>query len=304
MDFNNKHIVLIILIIIIFVFIYNYDIYVIEKGEPLCKPIYIVKKELSPKILNDLSEFEKVAISEALTTDYVGNIDLNSNPNNEFKLPSKSLLSFAQNNLEIKDPNKLNVMDSVVKVLSYIPTNLSEKQIEEMLQYFSVIYQSSDSLNSFYNTISSSTKINSSPYNTKYSQLILFLIGKFNNDYTMCNTAKYIETIHVVPSNVKIVPTQIEQHNIEQHNTEQHNIEQSNIENEIISEIENEIDKEFTSTIMLQQGKKKRKNKGKIKNIRFDDSQSMNNNNCNCLTECNTQLESYNNIGYDSFAHI
>lgn len=199
MDFNNKHIVLIILIIIIFVFVYNYDVYVIGKGESLCKPIYVVKRELSPEIINELSESEKVVINEAFTTDYFGNIDMNSDENNNYKLPPKSLLSF--NIPDIKDPNKTAVMESVIKVLSYIPTNISESDIKEMLEYFGLIYQTSDSLESFYKNVSNSTKIKTAPYNTKYSQLILFLIGKFNNDYTFFKSEYNSENIKF-PSSV------------------------------------------------------------------------------------------------------
>jgi hypothetical protein len=192
MDFNNKHVVLIILVIIIFVFVYNYDVYVIGKGESLCKPIYVVKRELDPEIIKELSESEKVVINEAFTTDYFGNIDLDSSPDNEYQLPPKSLLSFHVP--EIKDPNKTSIMDSVIKVLSYIPTNIKEPEVKEMLEYFGLIFQTSDSLEAFYKSVSSSTKIKSSPYNTKYSQLILFLIGKFNNDYALykskCNSQK------------------------------------------------------------------------------------------------------------------
>ena len=48
MNFTNKHIVLIIIAIIIIAFIYNYDVYIVQKNQPICKPIYVTKKILTP----------------------------------------------------------------------------------------------------------------------------------------------------------------------------------------------------------------------------------------------------------------
>ncbi|AYV80253.1 MAG: hypothetical protein Gaeavirus22_1 [Gaeavirus sp.] len=86
----------------------------------------------------------------------------------------------------VTDKKKVKVMDSVVKILSNIPTTIDINTIKQMVEYFAIIYQTATSLEIFYQNISSSTKIKESPYNTKYAQLILFLIGKFNNDVDSC----------------------------------------------------------------------------------------------------------------------
>ena len=44
MNFTNDSVVIILIIIIAFVFIFNFDVYVVTKNEPICKPIYVTKK--------------------------------------------------------------------------------------------------------------------------------------------------------------------------------------------------------------------------------------------------------------------
>ena len=265
MDFNNKHVVLIILVIIFFVFVYNYDVYVIKKGDSLCKPIYVIKRELEPEILKELNESEKIVINEAFETDYFGNINMDESSEN-YQLPPKSLLSFHVP--EVTDPNKISIMDSVIKVLSYIPTNIKENEIKEMLEYFGLIYQTSSSLEDFYKNVSSSTKIKSSPYNTKYSQLILFLIGKFNNDYSFfkskCNTENLIgpETSFNPNKNVTqqylntTTSCENAENNLEgQQENQLENELESQLEDNVISEIENELDSKLGNN--LSKNKKK-----------------------------------------------
>lgn len=267
MDFNNKHVVLIILIIIFFVFVYNYDVYVIKKGEPLCKPIYVIKRELEPEILKELTESEKVVINEAFTTDYFGNINMNESSEG-YQLPPKSLLSFHVP--EVTDPNKTAIIDSVIKVLSYIPTNINEEEIKEMLEYYGLIFQTSSSLEDFYKNVSASTKIKSYPYNTKYSQLMLFLIGKFNNDYSFykskCDlgpinhetslnpnksvTQQYLNTTEScnLPNNQELQELQESQII--------NNPAQEDIEDNVISEIENELDNALNNKSQKKSKKK------------------------------------------------
>jgi len=284
MDFNNKHVVLIILVIIIFVFIYNYDVYVIGKGESLCKPIYIVKRELSPEMINELSESEKVVINEAFTTDYFGNIDMNSDENNNYKLPPKSLLSF--NVPEVKDPNKTAIMESVIKVLSYIPTNVNETNIKEMLEYFGLIYQTSDSLESFYKSVSNSTKIKTAPYNTKYSQLILFLIGKFNNDYTFFNTKCSSENM---PSPSSVSATQQYLNNTGLCNLEQ--VRQVIVNNE--ANIENPIQTRSSKT--SKQNKQPIENRREIISDKInEDSQEYSDLEDDVISELENQIDNKN----------
>ncbi len=183
MILTNKHIVLILIIIIIFVFIYNYDVYIVPKNEPICKPVYITKRELSPEQRAELNASQTVIFKESF-----GNL-LESNYFEGFEsmndlVPPKNIANF--NISSLTDANKIRVIDSVTKVLSYIPTNYNEKQIKEILEYYAMIYQASPDLETFYKNIASSTKISEEPYNSKYSHLVLFLIGKFHSDLENC----------------------------------------------------------------------------------------------------------------------
>jgi len=189
MEFNNKHIVLIFIIIIVGIFIYNYDVYVIAKNEPLCKPIYVTKREISPEIRAELNKIESNVLKETfnnINTYYEGFGNLPNQQESSFNLdiPNKSFSSFTIPS--ITNPEKLKVIDSVIKILSYIPTTYCENDIKQLVEYFGMIYETSLNLESFYKNVASSTKIKESPYNSKYSHLILFLIGKFDNDYSNC----------------------------------------------------------------------------------------------------------------------
>jgi hypothetical protein len=210
MNLTNKHIVLILIIIIIFVFIYNFDVYVVPKNEPLCKPLYVTKRELTPEERANFNKTESVVFHETFTNllenDYFEGFDMTTE-----LIPPRTLSSYSVP--FITDPDKIRVIDSVVKVLSYIPTTYSEEQIKELIEYFSMIYNSSDSkaepgaryaappgdskaepgaryaappgdstLENFYQNVAKSEKIMISPYNSKYAHLILFLIGKFDSD--------------------------------------------------------------------------------------------------------------------------
>lgn len=196
MNLSSKHIILIILTIIIFTFIYNYDVYIVEKSQPICKPIYVTKRILSPdaeELLED-NGIPKVTESMELINNEIiegfntmmgqpGSFQSSENTSN-LNIPGVSLSSFTV--AGVSDTKKIKVMDSVVKVLSNIPTNLDVNSIKQMVEYFGMIYQTSSSLANFYQNVSSSTKIKDAPYNSKYSQLVLYLIGKFNNDVDDC----------------------------------------------------------------------------------------------------------------------
>lgn len=190
-EINNKHVVLMLLIIIIGVFIYNYDVYVIPKNEPLCKPVYVTKREISPEIRAELNKTESEILKETFDNlagiEYFESFD-NSNSETTYDVPPKTFSSFVIPSLT--NQHKIKVIDSVIKILSYIPTNYCETQIKQLVEYFAIIYETSPNLESFYKNIASSTKIKESPYNSKYSHLILFLIGKFDNDYLSCTNSK------------------------------------------------------------------------------------------------------------------
>ncbi len=193
-EINNKHIVLIFIIIIIGVFVYNFDVYVISKNEPLCKPIYITKREIGTKIRAELNKPETKVLKEtfsSLVIPYGENKNIETfgdsdGQKDKFDVPPKSFSSFTITSLT--DPIKLKVVESVIKILSYVPTNYCEEQIKQMVEYFAIIYQNSDNLEIFYKNVASSTKIKIPPYNSKYSHLILYLFGKFDNVYNNSST--------------------------------------------------------------------------------------------------------------------
>ena len=194
MNLSSKHIILIILAIIILAFIYSYDVYIVEKNQPICKPIYITKKILTPdaeELLLDNGVSNSKENMQMIDNDIIEGFNTimgatggNTAENVNLNIPGVSLSSFTVSG--VTDKQKIKVMDSVIKVLSNIPTNLDINSIKQMVEYFGMIYQTSSSLANFYQNVSSSTKIKDAPYNSKYSQLILYLIGKFNNDVEDC----------------------------------------------------------------------------------------------------------------------
>ena len=63
-EINNKHIVLILIILIFAIFIYNFDIYIIQKNQPLCVPTYVTKREITPEIRAELNNIESEVLKE------------------------------------------------------------------------------------------------------------------------------------------------------------------------------------------------------------------------------------------------
>ena len=105
-----------------------------------------------------------------------------SNISCNLNTPENSLTNFSV--YGINSTFKKSVIDSVINVLSNIPTDMDNEQIKEIIEYFAIIYETSLNIHDFYNNISNSTKINKDPYNTKYARLVLYLINKFDNDYS------------------------------------------------------------------------------------------------------------------------
>lgn len=189
MSLTNKHIVLILIIIIIFVFIYNYDVYVVPKNEQLCKPLYVTKRELTPEERADLNQSESIVFKETFGNLLENNFFEGFDMTQEL-MPPRTLSTYIVPHLT--DANKIRVIDSVVKVLAYIPTIYNENQIKELVEYFAMIYNSSENLDIFYENVAKSEKIFQPPYNSQYAHLILFLIGKFDSDLnsTSFNTSQ------------------------------------------------------------------------------------------------------------------
>ena len=222
MSLTNKHIVLILIIIIIFVFIYNYDVYVVPKNEQLCKPLYVTKRELTPEERADLNQSESIVFKETFGNLLENNFFEGFDMTQEL-MPPRTLSTYIVPHLT--DGNKIRVIDSVVKVLAYIPTMYNENQIKELVEYFAMIYNSSENLDIFYENIAKSEKIFQPPYNSQYAHLILFLIGKFDSDLnsTSFNTGQLNipkqtnQDFDIKPEDIPMIITQ---YNIEKESNE------------------------------------------------------------------------------------
>ncbi len=201
MNFTNDSVVIILIIIIAFVFIFNFDVYVITKNEPICKPIYVTKKVINNE-MKQITPLEKNINQEfSHFKETFNNISCNLNT------PDNSLTNFTI--YGINSTFKKSVIDSVINVLSNIPTDMNNEQIKEIIEYFAIIYETSLNIHDFYNNISNSTKINKDPYNSKYARLVLYLINKFDNDYsclddTASNTNNYSKELSTSSSNQQL----------------------------------------------------------------------------------------------------
>jgi hypothetical protein len=176
MNFRNDHVVIILIIIIVFVFIFNFDVYVITKNEPICKPIYVTKKVINKEMKQESLLEKNINQEFSNFKETFNNLSCNLN------IPDSTLTKFSVQG--INSTFKKNVIDSVISVLSNIPTDMDNELIKEIIEYFAIIYETSLDIHDFYNNITNSTKINKDPYNTKYARLVLYLINKFDNDYS------------------------------------------------------------------------------------------------------------------------
>ena len=193
MEFTNTQIIIILLLIIVFTFIYNYDVYVIVKNEPICKPVFVTKRALDSNALNIINKEMTNELKQKVFDTNILEKFINYSPeiyenfvNSEIygnlTIPDSSLLKL--NIPEISTHYKKIVVDNIINVLANIPTNMSIENIKELIEYFSIIYQTSPDINTFFDHVAVSIKINQPPYNSSYSHLILYLIAKFDSIYT------------------------------------------------------------------------------------------------------------------------
>lgn len=143
MDLKNTYLVITIIIIIVFYFIYHYDIYIIKKGEKLCKNIIVEKKH-----------------------------KIDKNPiNNEDK----------NDDFFVTDVKNNNVINDVMKILENIPTKLSQPEMLKIVSYLNKIYQKSPNINVYLKKVKKMP--NKFPYDTKYATLVSNLIIKLDTNY-------------------------------------------------------------------------------------------------------------------------
>jgi hypothetical protein len=177
MNFSNRHLIIILIIIIIFIFTYNYDVYIVDKNESICENTYIDKKTM--KTIKPAKKFKLSNIETNIQKEIFDNLNENNYFNERSQLPNLNSLK-----LKIKSPLKKQVMGSVVKILSTIPTDLNDKTIVQITKYFGKIYNKSKTIEDFNEKISNDTNMNKMPFNNAYSIAILFLINGFNNMYS------------------------------------------------------------------------------------------------------------------------
>ena len=193
MEFKNEYIVIGIIIIITVFFIINYDVYVLAKNEPLCKPVYVTKKIINDKMIKKLKNpKESFTISKNKKL-RIKNEDNEINYINEENEDIKEILdheSCVDKNIEEENINhnkniirKKIIINNILNILPNIPTRLKDEEIHNIINHVSEIYLASKSMTQFYNNINNSNKISSDDSN--YVKLILYLIDNFDSSLPM-----------------------------------------------------------------------------------------------------------------------
>ena len=206
MEFKNEHIVIAIIIIITIFFIINYDVYVLPKNEPLCKPVYVTKKIIDDKIIkklknpkesfkslknNKINEHKNIKEEnldikeENILMDDNMNNNMDDNKNNNI---NNHMNNHPENLSKIKEENinhnnniirKKIILNNILNILPKIPTKLNNEEIHFIINHISNIYLTSTTMNQFYNNVNNSDKISST--NSSYVRLILYLIDNFDS---------------------------------------------------------------------------------------------------------------------------
>jgi hypothetical protein len=188
MEFKNEHIVMGIIIIITVFFIINYDVYVLPKNEPLCKPVYVTKKTIDDKIIKKLKNpKESFTISKNKTKNNKTYVKDEENENIEEKKLNKIIEEEKVNdNIEEENINhnkniirKKIIINNILNLLPKIPTVLKDEEIHLIINHISNIYLTSKTMDQFYNNINNSDKLSSSY--SSYVKLILYLIDNFDS---------------------------------------------------------------------------------------------------------------------------
>jgi len=193
MEFKNEHIVIGIIIIITVFFIINYDVYVLSKDEPLCKPVYVTKKVIDDKMIkklknpkelfkiskNKIKKSKKLIENEEINED---NLEIDEENIKEILVKESCVSENLQEENKNNNKNiirKKIIINNMLNILPNIPTVLKEDEIHDIINYISNVYLASTSMAQFYNNINNYDKI--SPKNSNYVKLILYLIDNFDS---------------------------------------------------------------------------------------------------------------------------
>jgi hypothetical protein len=199
MELKNEYIVIGIIIIITVFFIINYDIYVLAKNEPLCKPVYVTKKIINDKMIKKLKnpkESFTISKNKKLRVKNEENEINEENERNYINEENKDikeiLVQGSGNDENIEEENinhnkniirKKIIINNILNILPNIPTRLKDEEIHNIINHVSEIYLASTSMTQFYNNINNSNKISSN--NSNYVKLILYLIDNFDSSLPM-----------------------------------------------------------------------------------------------------------------------
>jgi hypothetical protein len=196
MELKNEYIVIGIIIIITVFFIINYDVYVLAKNEPLCKPVYVTKKIINDKMIKKLKnpkESFTISKNKKLRIKNEENEINYKNEDNEDNEEIKEILvqeSSDDENIEEENINhnkniirKKIIINNILNILPNIPTRLKDEEIHNIINHLSEIYLASKSMTQFYNNVNNSNKISSD--NSNYVKLILYLIDNFDSSLPM-----------------------------------------------------------------------------------------------------------------------
>jgi hypothetical protein len=201
MEFKNEYIVIGIIIIITVFFIINYDVYVLPKNEPLCKPVYVTKKIINDKIIKKLKNpkesFKSIKNNKNIDVEEENDI-FDDNIKNLSKMEEENENIKAET---IKDENinhhniirKKIIINNILNILPKIPTVLNNDEIHFIINHISNIYLASTSMTQFYNNVNNSDKI--SPVNSNYVKLILYLIDNFDSSLPIDIEPKVIKPL-------------------------------------------------------------------------------------------------------------
>jgi len=176
MEFKNEYIVISIIIMITIFFIINYDVYVISKNEPLCKPVYITKKIIDDKMISKLKN-PKESFKIKKNKDVIDDDNIIDDDKIQEEKNNEKIQEEIKNNQ--KKIRKKMIINNILNILSKIPTVLNNDEIYIIINHISNIYLNSNTMDEFYKNINSSDKISSK--NLNYSKLILYLIDNFDS---------------------------------------------------------------------------------------------------------------------------
>lgn len=183
MEFKNEYIVIVIIIAITVFFIINYDVYVLPKNEPLCKPVYVTKKIIDDKMIKKLKNPKESFTSSKNKIKQENELikeenELNQEENKSIK-EENEFIEEENMNHNNKLIRKKIIINNILNILPKIPTTLKDDEIHNIINHISNIYLTSTSIDQFYNNVNKSNKITKN--NSSYIKLILYLIDNFDS---------------------------------------------------------------------------------------------------------------------------